>query len=88
MVWGMMKEPLVKQRSRAPPLTVSVTMASNSDMGQGAKEGRRVVGPIQDPASQSRVIYQRCHSSSFKLKEGESSGRRDSEEVLNVRPCC
>lgn len=33
---GMMKDPLVKQRSLAPPLTAAVT---NGDMGQRAGEG-------------------------------------------------
>lgn len=30
---GMMKEPLVKQRSQAPPLTVAVTRASQAATG-------------------------------------------------------
>lgn len=43
VAWGMMKDPLAKQRSQTPPLTVAVTMASQTvtwDKGPKGVTGR------------------------------------------------
>ena len=41
VAWRMMKEPLAKQRSRAPPLAVTVTVPSHTGLTRGP---RRTMG--------------------------------------------
>lgn len=58
VAWRMIKDPLVKQRSQTPPLTVAVTMqTTNSDMGQGAKKGHRTTLAPQRFLSVTVVLF-------------------------------
>lgn len=53
-----MKDPLVKQRSQAPPLTVAVTTASQTvTWDRGAKEGHRATLAPQRVLSVRAVLF-------------------------------
>lgn len=63
VAWGMIKDPLVKQRSQAPPVTVVVTMASQTLTWAGHEGQRGSQGDISSsevPLCQSCLVYQPC----------------------------
>lgn len=56
---GMIKDPLVKQRSQARPVTVAVTMASrHGTRGQRGSQGDNSLAEV--PLCQSCPVYQPC----------------------------
>lgn len=63
---GMMKDPLVKQRSQAPPLTVAVTRASQAVAGDVGP--KRVTWQLHRGSSVSELSRLSASSERFKHK--------------------
>ena len=72
---GVMKDPLVKQKLQAPPLTGAVTAGSHAatlDSGPGTVRDRhghvstRGLGLAGPGAYSGPLVYQPCHRCSFK----------------------